>query len=118
MTLMPGESTYVTIPIPLPPEIAEQIRKGHIKMTVSDISAQVYGKYQYCTKAKDGMWYADDDFTRGDGFGKPKRGALPNPQQDTPELTERARKIHEDSAKRLTESILPSARSKPWWRFW
>jgi len=117
MTLMPGESAHVDIP--LPPELAKQLAE-HVQsgggINFVDISAQTYGKYQFCTKAKDGMWYADDDFTGGAGCGKPKRGALPSPSQDTPELTARAREMHTDTARDLTETAMRSR--KPWWRFW
>lgn len=63
-----------------------------------DVSAQAFGKYQFCTKGRDGLWYADEDFTFGSGVGKPKPGALPAPHQDTPELTAKARAMHEAAA--------------------
>lgn len=70
-----------------------------------DISAQVFGKYQYCTQWKgDGMWYADCDFEHPGGFGKPKPGALPSPRQDTPELTAKAKHMHECAAKTALKS--------------
>jgi hypothetical protein len=52
-----------------------------------DISAQTFGKYQNCSMAADGMWYADCDFTwRG-----LKPGALPSPfGQRTLELNQKA----------------------------
>lgn len=45
-----------------------------------DISHQTFGKYQYCTQ-HEGVWYADCDFERGPGLGKPKIGAIPAPQE-------------------------------------
>lgn len=116
MTLQPGERAYIDIPISFKGKGGFTIKIDGGNLNVEDISAQTYGKYQYCTKARDGMWYADSDFTLGSGCGKPKRGALPCPEQDTPELTKRARKMHEESARKLTESIMPTR--KPWWRFW
>ncbi|MDB5620859.1 hypothetical protein [Tardiphaga sp.] len=77
-----------------------------MKIEMDDTSAQVFGKYQYCTKAKDGMWYADSDFGSGDGCGPLKRGALPSPRQDTSELTARAKAIHKASARKATTSVL------------
>lgn len=75
-----------------------------------DISSEVYGKYQYCTQWKgDGMFYADCDFESAGGFGKPKRGALPAPTQGTPELTAKARQIHEDSAREAANAAITRA---------
>lgn len=71
-----------------------------------DLSYEVYGKYQFCTMAEDGMWYADVDFEHPGGFGKPKKGALPSPRQDTPELTARAKALHEASARSAVNNVL------------
>ena len=62
----------------------------------TDISAEVYGKYQFCTQNKaDGLFYADSDMV----LGRPRKGALPSPHmQDTPELTAKARAMHEAAA--------------------
>lgn len=40
-----------------------------------DVSAEVFGKYQYCTEV-DGKYYSDSDFN---SFGRLKRGSLPSP---------------------------------------
>ncbi len=40
-----------------------------------DVSAEVLGKYQYCTK-HDGRWYADVDFEIGGGCGALLDGAI------------------------------------------
>lgn len=74
-----------------------------------DISAQVFGKYQYCTRWKvDGMLYADSDFPRG-GFGEaPRKGALPSLRQNTPELCAKAAKMHADAAN-------PTGLNSPLW---
>lgn len=85
---------------------------------VKDISYQVFGKYQYCTQAKDGMFYADSDFDLGFGVGKPKKGSLPSPQQSTAELTEKARAMHEAAAQRVIEDTLPDATPSPRQSFW
>lgn len=79
---------------------------------MKDISSQTYGKYQFCTKAKDGMWYADSDFEHPGGFGNPMRGALPAPHQDTPELIAKAKAMHEASARRAVSSVL-GGRQRP-----
>ena len=46
-----------------------------IEAQFTDISREVFGKYQFCTMYE-GRWYADEDFDRGLGVGKPKPGAL------------------------------------------
>lgn len=69
MTLMPGQSTVVSVPIS--EGVARQIAGGDFQIV--DISAQVFGKYQFCTKAKDAMWYADADFGSGGGCGPLRR---------------------------------------------
>lgn len=76
------------------------------KIRFEDISAQVFGKYQFCTKAKDGMWYSDQDFEFGAGCGPLKKGALPSPRQNTPELTAKARRMHEEAANRAVKNAL------------
>jgi hypothetical protein len=80
-----------------------------LHFTMRDISAQTYGKYQFCTLHKDGLWYADIDFDRG----KPKRGALPCPDQDTPALTERARAMHAQAAAKMIAEVLSPPRASP-----
>lgn len=88
----------------------------------ADISSEVFGKYQNCSKGPDGLWYANCDFPRG-GFGeKPVRGALPNPNmQDTPEQRAIAREAHRRAADRLATDTLgvtqPTQRRR-WWQFW
>ncbi len=44
-----------------------------------DMSREVFGKYQYCTMHR-GLWYSDEDFSRGFGCGQLKWGALPSPR--------------------------------------
>jgi len=51
-----------------------------MKFGWKDISRETFGKYQNCTQY-DGKWYADEDFDRGPGIGKPKRGAIPAPDR-------------------------------------
>ncbi len=95
MTLMPGQSAHIEMA--MPEEIARHLegRSFHLE----DMSAQAFGKYQYCTQNKaDGMWYSDDDFGNGGGCGPLRKGALPAPRQDTPELTARAKAMHEAAA--------------------
>lgn len=46
-----------------------------------DVSADTFGKYQHCT-AYEGVFYADSDFERPGGFGKPKKGAIPSPSEE------------------------------------
>lgn len=46
-------------------------------MNARDISAEVFGKYQFC-KLWEGRWYADCDF---DLTGRPKLGAEPKPER-------------------------------------
>jgi hypothetical protein len=57
------------------------VQKGN-PIQMIDVSRQVFGKYQYCTKHW-GLWYSDDDFTFGGGCGRLKWGALPAP--DSPD---------------------------------
>lgn len=77
-----------------------------------DLSAGVFGKYQYCSKGPntDGLWYADADLGLD---GRPRRGALPNPRQDTAEDVARATAMHEASAKALMDSIFKPDCSVP-----
>lgn len=51
---------------------------NEIKFQFHDISYEVYGKYQHCTKRWDGLWWSDGDTILGKGFG-----AKPSPWQDT-----------------------------------
>jgi hypothetical protein len=46
-----------------------------------DISTKIFGRYQHCTEY-DGVMYADCDFTKGHGCGKPVKGAIPAPGQE------------------------------------
>lgn len=46
-----------------------------------DISAQVFGRYQFCTLAEDGKWYADCDLVFRRGKYYPVKGAVPSPHQ-------------------------------------
>lgn len=63
-----------------------------------DISAEKFGKYQFCTTNKrDGLAYADCDFRIGGGL---KKGALPSPMQDTEEKRERAKQMREKAAQK------------------
>lgn len=45
-------------------------------MQAVDISAEVYGRYQYCF-GHNGVWYSDQD----EGIDGPKWGAKPRPGQ-------------------------------------
>jgi hypothetical protein len=131
MTLMPGQSTVVSVPIP--EEVARRIAAGDsvvanvqsqdeggdrrqmvgLGANFVDISAQAFGKYQFCTlNKKDGMWYADADFGSGGGCGPLRAGALPSPRQDTSELTARARAMHEEAAKKITRDALGSSANR------
>lgn len=84
MTLMPGQSTEVEVTI-LEEEIVEG--SGGLRLQGRDISYEVFGRYTECTLDKaSGLWYADVDVA----WSGVRPGALPNPQQDTPELTQKA----------------------------
>ncbi len=96
MTLLPGQSVIIPIPFPF------SLQPG-MSFTMKDISAETYGKYQHCTLAKDGMFYADEDFI---GWGRVKKNALPAPHQDTPELTAKAQAMHEKAAAKTTSDAL------------
>jgi hypothetical protein len=74
MTLMPGESTTISIPVQLPDGV--KLPEGGIQM--QDISRQVYGKYQFGTMHW-GLWYSDEDFMGGGGCGFLKWGSIPAP---------------------------------------
>lgn len=101
---MPGASMSFDVPI----QIGRSEKPASAPMMrFHDISAEVFGKYQHCTKAEDGMWYADSDFSGGGGCGALKRGALPAPSQDAPELTARAREMHERAAERSVKDAMP-----------
>ena len=69
-------------------------------IVLRDISAEVFGKYQYCTMY-DGLWYADCDFENGWGGGKPKEGAQPNPLRH-PNAPPFRSKLSEKVASKLT----------------
>ncbi len=100
MTLNPGQS--VTIPVTL---VEEQVIDGGgtaFDWSVTDISGIVYDRYQHCTKDKEtGLWYSDADIA----WSGVKPNALPCPQQDTPELTQRAL----DAWCRQPEALVPQA---------
>lgn len=51
----------------------------NVKMT--DISREVFGKYQFCSEGPDGLMYSDEDFSLGGGCGRLKNGAIPAPGQ-------------------------------------
>lgn len=75
---------------------------------VKDMSAEVFGKYQFATQYN-GVWYSDADFTDGPGIGKPKPGAIPAPFQDTPELRAWAKQMRENPPP-------PPPAAKSWWQ--
>ena len=80
---------------------------GAMPVAFVDMSSQVYGKYQHTTQNKaDGLFYADSDFANGFGGGPLRPGALPDPQQSTPEATARAKLMHEASANRAAAGAL------------
>lgn len=82
MTLMPGQSTVVEVTL-----VDEEIVEGSGGFRMQDISGEVYGRYQHCTLDKTtGLWFADVDMA----WSGPRPGAMPKPQQDTPELTRKA----------------------------
>lgn len=83
-----------------------------MRIEVQDISHLVLGKYQYCTMARNGMWYADSDFQFGGGGGEVKKGALPSPRQDTPELCALAKRMHEMAAAKTFSDAMPK---RSWW---
>ena len=45
------------------------------RLVLKDMS-HLLGKYQCCTSADDGRFYADADFDRGWGVGKPRPGSI------------------------------------------
>jgi len=107
MALMPGESTSISIGILLPREM------DGMSFQTTDISAQVYGKYQHCTlDKKSGLWYADSDY-----YGGNLRTALPSPDQDTPELTTLAKEMHRKAADKATARAIASTQPSWWSRF-
>ena len=61
------------------------------------------GKYADCfMDRRSGLWYASIDADRSDPFRpKPRRGALPRPEQDTPSLTAQVYGIHQRAARNL-----------------
>lgn len=91
----------------------------NLRFEMVDVSYEYYGKYQHCSKAKDGMWYADCDFGIGAGCGELRKDALPSLSQDTPELISKAKQMHEAAAQRIVQAALVQPQSKrSWWRFW
>jgi len=103
MIIPHGGKVTINIPIKVTDEHGNPVPIQN--MSFKDISAETYGKYQHCTMGPDGLFYADSDFTGGAGFGRVKRGALPAPNQDTPEKTAQAMAMHEAAAQRLVHSI-------------
>lgn len=79
-------------------------------MKIEDVSAEVFGKYQFCTTAKDGLQYSDNDFIYPDGVRQLKPGALPSPWQSTPALMVKAREMHEAAAKDAADKALRTTR--------
>lgn len=47
-----------------------------VDVKLTDISAEVLGKYQFRTQGPDGRFYADADFDRGFGIGTPLPGSV------------------------------------------
>ena len=58
------------------------------------------GKYQHCSRAQNGLLYANCDFPFGED---PDAYALPSPQQRTPEKTAYARHLHVEAAQAKME---------------
>ena len=74
-----------------------------VNVKFKDISAQVYGKYQHCTQDnKSGLWFADVDMI----YGHPKKGALPSPRQDTPELRALSQAMHQKDANQKAQELM------------
>lgn len=68
-----------------------------------DISAQVFGKYQCCTMAKDGLYYADCDMLGG-GVCK---GALPAPAyMQNPDRRAEVEGLHQLHSEIVANSII------------
>ena len=67
------------------------------------IAPEELGRYADCfMDRRTGLWYASIDADHADPFRpRPRRGALPRPEQDTPSLTARVYAIHQRSARRL-----------------
>lgn len=87
-----------------------------IQFQMDDISASVFGKYQYCTMHSDGLFYADSDFRDGFGGGPLKAGSLSSPSQFTAEASARAKAMHEAAAKNLAnEAIKKLSPQKSLW---
>ena len=87
MTLQPGQSTEVEVTV-LHEEIVPGSNDGvRVVMQGRDISYETFGRYTNCSLDKaSGLWYADADLA----WSGIRPGALPNPVQDTPELTRKA----------------------------
>ncbi len=67
------------------------------------IAPEALGKYADCfMDRRTGLWYASIDADRSDPFRpRPRRGALPRPEQDTPAMTARVYGIHQRAARSL-----------------
>lgn len=84
MTLLPGQSTRVTIPVTILDEDVVDSDEEKLVLHGHDITHEVYDRYAECTLDKaSGLWYSDVDTT----WSGIRPGALPCPRQDTPELT-------------------------------
>jgi hypothetical protein len=87
MTLMPGQTAEINVNVTiLTEEIIEDDDDG-IQLQGHDISYAMFGRYTNCTLDKaSGLWYADADIA----WSGVRPGAMPSPEQDTPELTRKA----------------------------
>lgn len=67
------------------------------------IAPEALGRYADCfMDRRTGLWYASVDADRSDPFRpRPRRGALPRPEQDTPSLTAQVYAIHQRAARQL-----------------
>lgn len=82
-----------------------------MEIKFTDLSYQTFGKYQFCTMdEKTGLWFADCDFELGGGL---KKGALPSPRQDTPQLKEKAKELHEAAALKMANDALKPDATTP-----
>lgn len=64
---------------------------------------EALGKYADCfMDRRTGLWYASTDADHSDPFRpRPRRGALPRPEQDTPAMTARVYGLHQRAARSL-----------------
>jgi hypothetical protein len=64
---------------------------------------EALGRYSDCfMDARTGLWFASVDADPAHPFRpRPRRGALPRPEQDTPTLTAQVYAIHQRAARRL-----------------